>query len=448
MKVDCIYEIAFSNKTFGHPIINVVFYKLNPNQTICRIPNKTLKLRNPRNELLKPFNKGKSESMDPNRFPPGMYGEDVHGVGMDLSGGFLGARTDSSRDYSFLRFNQPESEPCNVYKNADISSDAVETKPDVGSIEDNSNKDESDMWSQMQTEESNKTLSVEHTVTENGSKGSLLIGSNAPEEQERDVILTKEGPDTKPDMKACDTKDDIKNTGEHPTDMGDFVKVETSEIHYCRFCAAPAPSCIDIFETEGQALNLYDKITKCLRLYLSSDDQLPNTLCYPCLEKIEFVFSFSEQVYHSHRALIQHLDICQTSSANFDQVLHSYFEDSNFFSLNARLMKCEKDWEPNSEEETLPEEQEEAPKKKGKKKKKLNLKNKKKDSQTVGSKKLWKKERMKVKLRFTPSLTTCASCGHKSDTSKENLEHWDQEHKDKNIEYRYTNNTVDKFIAQ
>ena len=37
MKVDCINDKAFSYKTFGHPIINVVFYKFNPNQTICRI---------------------------------------------------------------------------------------------------------------------------------------------------------------------------------------------------------------------------------------------------------------------------------------------------------------------------------------------------------------------------------------------------------------------------
>ena len=379
--------------------------------------------------------------MDPTQFPPGLYAENMPRLGIDLTNGFTAPRSDPiGRENGVLKLNQSQYDPCGVYNHEGKPVLFGASKP----VFSTSTDDSDDQGSVLKFEKEDLTYGLNKIDADllesvNGPHRTPDIEPKCSEELEKLEFFTSEGSETKPDLIVCDSKEDVKNVGDPPPNLGDFVKVETSEVLYCRFCAVPTSSCINIFETEGMALNLYNKITKCLPIFLSSDDQLPNTLCYPCLEKIEFVFSFSEQVYHSHRALIEHLDICKPTSANYEQVLESYFEGSNFFTKNSRFMKREKitDWEQDSGEESIQEEPEEAPKKRGRKKKVNNkTKSKKRDSKPLGSKKQWKKERMKVKLRFTPSLTTCASCGHRSETSKENLEHWDLEHKDTNIEYR------------
>eukprot|EP00088_Acartia_fossae_P060000 TRINITY_DN71772_c0_g1_i1.p1 TRINITY_DN71772_c0_g1~~TRINITY_DN71772_c0_g1_i1.p1 ORF type:complete len:385 (+),score=78.43 TRINITY_DN71772_c0_g1_i1:2-1156(+) len=46
------------------------------------------------------------------------------------------------------------------------------------------------------------------------------------------------------------------------------------------------------------------------------------------------------------------------------------------------------------------------------------------------------REASRLKIRFLPCLSTCAECGHKSESSKDNLEHWNTEHAGIPIVYR------------
>ena len=239
---------------------------------------------------------------------------------------------------------------------------------------------------------------------------------------------TEERPETKPkivDLKSSGEAADSKAHIGVPN-LGDFVKVETSEIFFCRLCANPSSSGVNIFEPDGQDVNLCEKISKCLPIYIAEDDPLPKMICYPCLEKVEFCFSFTDQIYQAHRQLVQQLDICDVKDKNFDYVIGTFFVDANFY---AGLRSPVKEEDIQSKQDDDGDDEPERPKgKRGRKGK---------ASKMAGSRKPRKdRSKMRLKMRFAPSLTTCAHCGLKSDSSKENLEHWTEAHKDVGLYFR------------
>ena len=291
-------------------------------------------------------------------------------------------------------------------------------------------------------EEEECTVKSEDLNRQDSTSRDALLTENSAEPVAPDNQLTlddidgelQERIDDVPEVKhSIETvEEEDRSNSQDPSNSEDFVKIEITENAYCRFCAQSTNSSINIFDQHGAHLNLFEKISKFFPIILSIDDQLPKTLCLPCLEKLEFCFSFNEQIHEAHKSLIQQLQICQIDDPNFDIVLASYFEDSQFFNQRYDFMKSEEPEENDDDDDEdydyLDEEELEYS---SRKKRRLT---KKRDGRRSGSSKA---DKTKLKHRFTPSLTTCSKCGHSSASTKENFEHWAAEHKDLIVEYRY-----------
>jgi len=249
-------------------------------------------------------------------------------------------------------------------------------------------------------------------------------------------------------------------------DIG-VVKMESSAadgLTLCRLCACsrPVAGCVNMFDQPGVGMRLEEKIIKCFPVFATADDQLPNSVCLTCVEKVELCHNFVQQMFQAHRTLIQQL-ICDLSDPNFEQVLGSYFDDLSAFSDRYRTVKSEVpsydendadeeaadyflagNYEDDDMDEEYDGDKREVKKEKGGKRRPkkrgrracANTEIRKQQKPKEKKRKSAERPKMKLKMRFTPSLTTCANCGHKSDSSKENFEHWGSVHKDLMIEYR------------
>ena len=258
-----------------------------------------------------------------------------------------------------------------------------------------------------------------------------------------DVKTVEEPVDTKPKLAELDTK--LRE--ESSNNAGEFVKVETNEneIIFCRLCANPTPTGVNMLHPDGLEMNLIEKLTKSMPMRISSDDPLPKTVCYTCLDKFDFCFNFMEQVYRGHRTMVQQLVLgsANTDDDKLDKTMEGFIHNSAFFKKTFNTVKYEETYsEPyfGYPDELYEEEEEEKPRKKkkrGRKPKGSKDESKEGFPKVAKSKKLRKmRGAARLKLRFVPSLTTCADCGEKSESCKDNLEHWNRAHAGLPVAYK------------
>ncbi|XP_073975345.1 uncharacterized protein [Rhodnius prolixus] len=75
----------------------------------------------------------------------------------------------------------------------------------------------------------------------------------------------------------------------------------------CRLCLSRDGGKLSIFDDEGTRRNFQEKIVTCLPVEVSSDDDLPNTLCIDCIAKLDELYRFREIASKSDNALRQFL---------------------------------------------------------------------------------------------------------------------------------------------
>ncbi|XP_014261893.1 uncharacterized protein LOC106673985 isoform X2 [Cimex lectularius] len=76
----------------------------------------------------------------------------------------------------------------------------------------------------------------------------------------------------------------------------------------CRLCLSRDGAKLSIFDDEGTRRNFQQKITTCLPISVSEDDELPNLLCEVCVVKLDTLHTFREIAAKSDVALRQYLE--------------------------------------------------------------------------------------------------------------------------------------------
>ena len=283
-------------------------------------------------------------------------------------------------------------------------------------------------------------------IQEESPKQEPEISSDNGAPPEIEVKTVEDEPlETKPKLAELDSKPRFRE--ETPNATGEFVKVETNENIFCRLCANPTSTGVNMLHPDGLEMNLIEKLTKTMPLRIASDDPLPKTVCYTCLDRFDQCFNFMEQIYRGHRTMVQQLVLgAAVDDDRFDKSMEGFIYNSSFFTKTFNSVKNEDSYEePYFEYQDLYEEdeklyEEEKPKKKKKRgRKPKGSKDEGKDTvpKAFKSKKIKKiKSVERLKLRFVPSLTTCAECGFKSESCKDNLEHWNRAHTGLPVAYK------------
>ena len=183
---------------------------------------------------------------------------------------------------------------------------------------------------------------------------------------------------------------------------------------------------------------------------MSEGDSLTKDVCGLCQNKLEFCRQYFEQIYNAHVKLLGILREEEPSDLSFEeQILHfvrSYDDGVDKLSGDTRareLVKCEpeidlireveegKDIKRDSKhflDDLLDEYDNNL--------KTNDLGSNKKLVGMIGRKKGAKKKK-KLKGIVPPPLKKCAECDLKSQTHKENLEHWSSAHPDCTVYYRW-----------
>lgn len=131
-----------------------------------------------------------------------------------------------------------------------------------------------------------------------------------------------------------------------------FLKISTPpagvlEPRECRLCARESTSVIDIFSEAGKERGLPEKTRLCLPIHISEDDELPNTICLECCDKLEFVRAFFESCFNANQELIIHLRKTRGSPLDLATHINQYvrcfntpnvasikIEPSNYLDVN------------------------------------------------------------------------------------------------------------------
>lgn len=97
--------------------------------------------------------------------------------------------------------------------------------------------------------------------------------------------------------------------------------VPTKFYELCRLCLSRDGVKLPIFDAEGIRRSLPQKITACLPVSVSIDDELPGVLCNTCFEKLETLLEFRLHASNSERALRQFLLSPQVIPQDADDLL-------------------------------------------------------------------------------------------------------------------------------
>lgn len=97
--------------------------------------------------------------------------------------------------------------------------------------------------------------------------------------------------------------------------------VPTKFYELCRLCLSRDGVKLSIFDDEGLSRNVQSKISSCLQVSVSEDDDLPAVLCETCYEKLEMFIEFRMCATNSERALRQFLLSPQVIPQDADDLL-------------------------------------------------------------------------------------------------------------------------------
>ncbi|XP_050357120.1 zinc finger protein 615-like [Nymphalis io] len=108
----------------------------------------------------------------------------------------------------------------------------------------------------------------------------------------------------------------------------------------CRLCLKESP---EIVEELWEGCEVLDQLSSCLSHYVPLTKELPNKICYPCVNKVQEIHIFHQKIYQNELILQKKLnDILCDSSKNISDIKQEnelYYDENDFNNVNKETNK-------------------------------------------------------------------------------------------------------------
>ncbi|KAK9736202.1 Zinc finger, C2H2 type [Popillia japonica] len=109
-------------------------------------------------------------------------------------------------------------------------------------------------------------------------------------------------------------------------------------MQFCRLCLVKEQVNVPIFDEQEDIRQICEKITSCLPVKVSKEDELPKKICDGCLYKLELQYQFYTSTANAEKQLLTWLELqyqFYTSTANAEKQLLTWLEQAKMDSKNS-----------------------------------------------------------------------------------------------------------------